>query len=119
LRELYFKFHDSEIRIDIASKLILRIGDNEISISQLSLKVTQETLFLPFKDIEKEGNDYFGYSYANSPKDRKRKITELTKIITGAVSKLDSSLSAQNAALSQIIQKVHIKAQLYMYGYLG
>jgi hypothetical protein len=106
LRELYFKFTDPDIKIDIASKLILRIGDNEISISQLSLKATQEILFLPFKEIEKDGNNYFGYSYANSPKDRKRKITELTYIITGAVSKLDPSISAQSVALTQIIQKV-------------
>lgn len=90
----------------MASKLILRISDNEITISQLALKVTQEILFQPFKEIEKEGNDYFGYSYANSPKERKRKITDLTKVIAGAVSKLDSSIAAQNAALSQIIQKV-------------
>lgn len=106
LRDLYFKFTDRDIKTDIASKLILRISDNEITISQLALKVTQEILFLPFKDIEKDGSDYFGYSYANSPKARKRKITELTHIITGAVSKLDPSLSAQNAALTQIIQKV-------------
>ncbi|KAI8082026.1 sister chromatid cohesion C-terminus-domain-containing protein [Thamnidium elegans] len=105
LRDLYFKFFDPEIKIDIASKLILRIGDNEIVISQLALKITQEILFQPFEDIEKEGNDYFGYSYANSPKERKRKINELTKVITGAVSKLDPSITAQNAALSQIIQK--------------
>ena len=94
------------MKIDIASKLITRIGDNEIAISLLSLKSTQEILFQPFKEIEKEGNDYFGYSYANSPKDRKRKITELTKIITGAVSKLDPSITGQNAALSHIIEKV-------------
>lgn len=106
LRDLYFKFFDPEIKIDIASKLILRIGDNEIVISQLALKITQEILFQPFEDIEKEGNDYFGYSYANSPKERKRKINELTKVITGAVSKLDPSITAQNAALSQIIRKV-------------
>lgn len=106
LRDLYFKFYDPEIKIDIASKLILRIGDNEITISQLALKVTQEILFMPFKEIEKEGNDYFGYSYAHSPKERKRKITDLTKVITGAVSKLDPSIAAQNVALSQIIQKV-------------
>jgi cohesin loading factor subunit SCC2 len=109
LRELYFKFTDPGIKIDIASKLILRIGDNEISISQLALKATQEILFLPFKEIEKDGNDYFGFSYANSPKNRKRKITELTCIITGAVSKLDPSISAQNAALTQIIQKVNMQ----------
>lgn len=106
LRDLYFKFYDPEIKIDIASKLILRIGDNEVVISQLALKATQEILFQPFEIIEKEGNDYFGYSYANSPKERKRKITDLTKVITGAVSKLDSSVTAQNAALAQIIQKV-------------
>lgn len=106
LRELYFKLTDREIKIDVASKLILRIGDNEVTISQLSLKATQEILFLPFKEIEKDGNDYFGYSYANSPKERKRKITDLTLVITGAVSKLDASVSAQNIALSQIIEKV-------------
>ncbi|KAL9552609.1 hypothetical protein MBANPS3_003692 [Mucor bainieri] len=105
LRELYFKLTDRDIKIDVASKLILRIGDNEITISQLSLKATQEILFLPFKEIEKDGNDYMGYSYANSPKERKRKITDLTLVITGAVSKLDPSVSAQNIALSQIIQK--------------
>ncbi|KAK4509350.1 uncharacterized protein ATC70_007701 [Mucor velutinosus] len=105
LRELYFKLTDRDIKIDVASKLMLRIGDNEITISQLSLKATQEILFLPFKDIEKDGNDYMGYSYANSPKERKRKITDLTLVITGAVSKLDPSVSAQNIALSQIIQK--------------
>ncbi|GAA5806517.1 hypothetical protein HPULCUR_012052 [Helicostylum pulchrum] len=105
LRDLYFKSFDYEIKIDIASKLILRIGDNEIVISQLALKITQEILFKSFEDIEKEGNDYFGYSYANSPKERKRKISELTKVITGAISKLDPSITAQNAALSQIIQK--------------
>ncbi|EPB92937.1 hypothetical protein HMPREF1544_00011 [Mucor circinelloides 1006PhL] len=105
LRELYFKFTDHEIKTDVASKLILRIGDNEVTISQLSLKATQEILFLPFKEIEKDGNDYFGYSYANSPKERKRKITDLTLVITGAVSRLDPSVSAQNIALSQIIQK--------------
>lgn len=106
MRELYFKLTDREIKIDVASKLILRIGDNEVTISQLSLKATQEILFLPFKEIEKDGNDYFGYSYANSPKERKRKITDLTLVITGAVSKLDASVSAQNIALSQIIEKV-------------
>lgn len=106
LRELYFKLTDRDIKIDVASKLILRIGDNEVTISQLSLKATQEILFLPFKAIEKDGNDYMGYSYANSPKERKRKITDLTLVITGAVSKLDPSVSAQNIALSQIIQKV-------------
>ncbi|KAI9481206.1 MAG: sister chromatid cohesion C-terminus-domain-containing protein [Benjaminiella poitrasii] len=105
LQGLYFKFTDVEIKIDIASKLIMRIGDNEVTISQLSLKATQEILFLPFKEIEKDGNDYFGYSYANSPKSRKRKITDLTQIITGAVSKIDSSIIAQNIALSQIIEK--------------
>lgn len=103
---MYFKFYDPEIKVDIVSKLILRIGDNEVPISQLALKVTQEILFQPFQEIEKEGTDYFGYSYANSPKERKRKINELTKVITGAVSKLDPSITAQNAALSQIIQKV-------------
>lgn len=106
MRELYFKLTDREIKIDVASKLILRIGDNEVTISQLSLKATQEILFLPFKEIEKDGNDYFGYSYANSPKERKRKITDLTLVIAGAVSKLDASVSAQNIALSQIIEKV-------------
>lgn len=106
LRDLYFKFYDPEIKIDIASKLILRIGDNEVVISQLALKVTQHILFQPFEIIEKEGDDHFGYSYANSPKERKRRITDLTKVITGAVSKLDPSVTAQNAALSQIIQKV-------------
>ncbi|KAF1796645.1 sister chromatid cohesion C-terminus-domain-containing protein [Mucor lusitanicus] len=105
LRELYFKLTDRDIKIDVASKLILRIGDNEVTISQLSLKATQEILFLPFKEIEKDGNDYMGYSYANSPKERKRKITDLTLVITGAVSRLDPSVSAQNIALSQIIQK--------------
>jgi hypothetical protein len=108
LRELYFKLTNREIKIDVASKLILRIGDNEVTISQLSLKTTQEILFLPFKEIEKDGNDYFGYSYANSPKERKRKITDLTLVITGAVSKLDTSVSAQNIALSQIIKKVKL-----------
>lgn len=106
LRDLYFKFTDPEIKTDIASKLILRIGDSEISINQLSLKATQEILFLPFKEIEKDGNDYFGYSYANSPKNRKKRINDLTSIITGAVSKLDSSISVQNATLSKIIEKV-------------
>ncbi|CAO3606861.1 unnamed protein product [Mucor fragilis] len=105
LRELYSKLTDRDIKIDVASKLILRIGDNEITISQLSLKATQEILFLPFKAIEKDGNDYMGYSYANSPKERKRKIIDLTLVITGAVSRLDPSVSAQNIALSQIIQK--------------
>ncbi|KAG2212612.1 hypothetical protein INT47_000588 [Mucor saturninus] len=105
LQDLYFKFYDPEIKIDIASKLILRIGDNEVVISQLALKTTQTILFQPFEIIEKEGNDYFGYSYANSPKERKRKITDLTKVITGAVSKLDPSITTQNAALAQIIQK--------------
>ncbi|GAN03777.1 hypothetical protein MAM1_0047d03232 [Mucor ambiguus] len=105
LREFYFKLTDHGIKIDVASKLMLRIGDNEITISQLSLKATQEILFLPFKEIEKDGNDYMGYSYANSPKERRRKITDLTLVITGAVSKLDPSVSAQNIALSQIIQK--------------
>ncbi|KAI7900013.1 sister chromatid cohesion C-terminus-domain-containing protein [Cokeromyces recurvatus] len=105
LQGLYFKFTDIDIKIDIASKLILRISDNEVTISQLSLKATQEILFSPFREIEKDGNDYFGYSYANSPKSRKQKITSLTQIITGAVSKIDPSTSTQNAALSQIIQK--------------
>ncbi|KAG1455139.1 hypothetical protein G6F55_007238 [Rhizopus delemar] len=105
LRELYFKFTDIEVKKDIASKLIMRIGDNEETISQQSLKATQEILFLPFKEIEKDGNDYFGYTYANAPKDRKRRINNLTSIIVGAVAKLDSSLSTQNIALSQIVQK--------------
>jgi hypothetical protein len=108
LRELYFKFTDIEVKKDIASKLIMRIGDNEETISQQSLKATQEILFLPFKEIEKDGNDYFGYTYANAPKDRKRRINNLTSIIVGAVAKLDSSLSTQNIALSQIVQKVPI-----------
>lgn len=112
LRELYSKLTDRDIKIDVASKLILRIGDNEITISQLSLKATQEILFLPFKAIEKDGNDYMGYSYANSPKERKRKIIDLTLVITGAVSRLDPSVSAQNIALSQIIQKVSRHRQL-------
>lgn len=105
LNELYFKFTDPEIKTDIASKLILRIGDNEVSINQLSLKATQEILFQPFKEIEKDGSDYFGYSYANSSKNRKKRITDLTCIITGAVAKLDSSISVQNTTLSKIIEK--------------
>ncbi|KAI8375292.1 sister chromatid cohesion C-terminus-domain-containing protein [Choanephora cucurbitarum] len=105
LSSLYFKFTDPQLKMSIASKIILRIGDNEVSISQLSLKTTQDLLFMPFKHIEKDGNDYLGYSFANSPKQRKRKIVELTSIIIGAVSKLDSSVAAQNAALSQIVQK--------------
>lgn len=86
----------------------MRIGDNEVTISQLSLKVTQKILFLPFKEIEKDGNDYFGSSYANATKDRKRCIDSLTGIITGAVAKLDSSVSTRNFALTQIVQKVHL-----------
>ncbi|CEG81367.1 hypothetical protein RMATCC62417_15580 [Rhizopus microsporus] len=105
LRELYFKFTDEEVRVDIASKLIMRIADNEVSISDLALKATQEILFMPFKEVEKDGNDYFGYSYANAPKQRKQRINKLTKVITGAVAKLDPSLNGQNAALSQIVQR--------------
>ncbi|RCI03673.1 Sister chromatid cohesion protein 2, partial [Rhizopus stolonifer] len=105
LGELYFRFTDIEVKKDIASKLIMRIGDNEVTISQLSLKVTQKILFLPFKEIEKDGNDYFGSSYANATKDRKRCIDSLTGIITGAVAKLDSSVSTRNFALTQIVQK--------------
>ncbi|RCI02117.1 Sister chromatid cohesion protein 2 [Rhizopus stolonifer] len=102
LSGLYFKFTDPEVKMNIASKLIQRIGDNEVTISQLALKVTQDILFVPFKEIEKDGNDYFGYSFANSPKQRKHKINELTHIIIGAVAKLDPSIAGQNAALSQI-----------------
>lgn len=92
--------------MDIASKLIMRIADNEVSIGDLALKATQEILFMPFKEVEKDGNDYFGYSYANAPKQRKQRISKLTKVITGAVAKLDPSLNGQNAALSQIVQRV-------------
>lgn len=83
----------------------------------MALKATQEILFQPFENIEKEGNDYFGYSYANSPKERKRKINDLTKVITGAVSKLDPSITAQNAALSQIIQKVLFICLVFLFTY--
>ncbi|KAI8890824.1 hypothetical protein K501DRAFT_319711, partial [Backusella circina FSU 941] len=105
LRELFNKFSDIDIKMDIASKLILRINDNEITISELALKATQEVLFKPFKEIENNGADYFGYTYENSPKDRKINITRLAGIITGAVSKIDTAMSSQNAALSLIIQK--------------
>jgi hypothetical protein len=93
--------------MDIASKLILRINDDEITISELALKTAKEVLFAPFKEIENDGADYFGYSYENAPRDRKINITRLTKIITGAVAKIDTSTSSQNAALSLIIQKVY------------
>ncbi|KAI8363943.1 sister chromatid cohesion C-terminus-domain-containing protein [Blakeslea trispora] len=105
LSSLYFKFPDPQLKMNMAAKIILRIGDNEVSVSQLSLKTTQDILFMPFKQIEKDGNDYLGYSFADSPKQHKRKIVELTSIIIGAISKLDPFVAAQNAALSQIVEK--------------
>ncbi|KAI8991309.1 sister chromatid cohesion C-terminus-domain-containing protein [Mycotypha africana] len=107
LADLYPKFSDLNIKTDIASKLILRMSDKEVLVNQLALKATQKILFEPFKEMDKGqgANDYFGYSYANSPKSRKHKITQLTSIITGAVSKLNSTFIGQNIALTQIIQK--------------
>ncbi|KAI9021519.1 sister chromatid cohesion C-terminus-domain-containing protein [Phycomyces nitens] len=104
LRELYTKCDDRAIKIDISAKLIQRIGDNEISISELALKATQEILFHPFREVESDGNDAFGSSYQHSPKERKRQITELTMLITGAVTR-DISSPTQSPALIQILQK--------------
>ncbi|KAF7724384.1 Sister chromatid cohesion protein 2 [Apophysomyces ossiformis] len=104
-REIYVKCDDRNIKIDIASKLIQRIGDDDIIISELALKATQEVLFHPFQDIEKDDNDYFGYSYANVPKERKRRIVELTGIITVAVAKSALTDSESDTSLAQIVEK--------------
>ncbi|OAD68960.1 hypothetical protein PHYBLDRAFT_172796 [Phycomyces blakesleeanus NRRL 1555(-)] len=104
LRELHAKCDDRAIKIDISAKLIQRIGDNEISISEAALKATQEILFHPFREIDNDGNDAFGSSYQHFPKERKRQITELTLLITGATTRDISSLT-QSSALIQILQK--------------
>ncbi|KAI9494015.1 sister chromatid cohesion C-terminus-domain-containing protein [Zychaea mexicana] len=102
LRELYSKCSDEELKIDIASKLILRISDSEVGISDLALKMSQEVLFFPFQDIDKDDGDYFGSSYDNAPKARKERIKALTNIITGAASRIEGG---KTTALSQIVQK--------------
>ena len=103
LRDLYYKCSDEELKIDITSKLILRISDNEVSISDLALKMSQEILFSPFHDIDQDENDYFGASYDNAPKARKERIKQLTTIIVGAVARMEGG---KTTALSQIVQKV-------------
>ncbi|KAI9243867.1 sister chromatid cohesion C-terminus-domain-containing protein [Sporodiniella umbellata] len=105
LGELYFRFSDTHVQKDMASKLMMRLNDNEVTVSQLALKVTQKILFSPFKEVEKDGNDYFGSSYANATKDRKRRIDRLTDIIVGAVAQLTGSISTQSSVLNQILQK--------------
>ncbi|KAI7860099.1 sister chromatid cohesion C-terminus-domain-containing protein [Circinella umbellata] len=102
LRDLYYKCSDEELKIDIASKLILRMSDSEVSISDLALKMSQEVLFSPFHDIDQDENDYFGASYDNAPKARKERIKQLTNIITGAVALMEGG---NTTALSQIVQK--------------
>ncbi|KAG0172225.1 Sister chromatid cohesion protein 2 [Apophysomyces sp. BC1015] len=105
LRGLYTKCDDRNIKIDIASKLIQRISDDDITISELALKATQEVMFYPFRDIENDKSDYFGYTYGNAPKERKRRIVELTGIITVAVAKSDSSAPDSDTSLAQIVEK--------------
>ncbi|KAI7871034.1 sister chromatid cohesion C-terminus-domain-containing protein [Spinellus fusiger] len=105
LSELYSQCDDRAIKVNIAAKLIQRVSDNEISISELSLKVTQEILFHPFRLIEKDGNDAFGSSYQYAPKERKQNITQLALLITEAVAEFDTSVPHQNQALAQIVQK--------------
>ena len=94
------------MKADIASKLIHRIADNDVTISELALKVTLEVLFQPFQALQTDDNSYFGHSYQHAPREKKRRIMELTDIITEAVARLDSSLSTRNAMLAKIVRKV-------------
>ncbi|KAI8137408.1 sister chromatid cohesion C-terminus-domain-containing protein [Fennellomyces sp. T-0311] len=102
LCDLYFKCTDEELMVDIASKLILRVSDNEATISDLALKASQDVLFFPFQNIDRDEDDYFGSSYDHAPKARKERIKRLTKVITGAVARMEDGKAT---ALSQIIQK--------------
>ncbi|KAI9313164.1 sister chromatid cohesion C-terminus-domain-containing protein [Dichotomocladium elegans] len=106
LQELFHKCIETDIRVDIAAKLIQRISDSEVGISDLAFKATQEVLFHPFREIERDGNDYFGSSYANAPKARKRRIEELTDIIIGAVARLEPTGGNRTTSLSKITQRI-------------
>lgn len=109
LRDLFYKCDDHEIKVDIVSKLVQRTNDNEVTVCDLALKTCQEVLFQPFHEIDKDGDDYFGYSYGNSSKARKQKISALTKIIMDAVANLDTTVSNQTNALAQLVQKVRME----------
>ncbi|KAI9255612.1 sister chromatid cohesion C-terminus-domain-containing protein [Phascolomyces articulosus] len=102
LRDLYYKCSNEKLKVDIASKLMLRISDSEVGISELAVKMSQDVLFAPFHDIDQDENDYFGSSYDNAPKARKIRIKQLTKIIIDTVARMEGG---KTTALSQIVQK--------------
>ncbi|KAI8390911.1 sister chromatid cohesion C-terminus-domain-containing protein, partial [Radiomyces spectabilis] len=106
LRDLYFTCDDGFIKIDIAAKIILRIGDNEVTISDLAIKMAQEILFHPFRDIDMEEANSFGYAYGDSNKQRKTRIARLTDIIVNAMANMEMiTATKRDTALVQIVQK--------------